>query len=228
MRLIQLNLFYNVLKTTRPLPGWSRTILKYSTSAQSPSDDHAERTLLINKLSFTLTEEDIVKAFKPIGGVSKVKIERDIKNPDSATESIGKSKGYGQIEFETAELAKQALHEMQGLVLNNLPITIRPLSELKVSTSSNQAGYHILYIRNLPYSTTESDIMDVFGPLQAIRCGLARAPITQYSLGYGFIRFSNAEAAVKALRVTKGTMFKDRRAKISLAKPESHGYKYIV
>lgn len=175
------------------------------------------RTLLINRLAFNLGDEDLKKVFQSFGTIEKILI---------STDTITKrSKGHGEIIFSTALSAKRAFQQMQGYVMNDLPIRLLLKSDRKIR---QQIKYDILCIKNLPYDITESDIMSVLVRHQALRCGLVKSPITNENLGYGFVRFSSAEAAVKALNDLKDLNFKGRKVKLSCAEPKQHHYEYIV
>ncbi|VEU23768.1 DEKNAAC104796 [Brettanomyces naardenensis] len=196
---------------------WSRSF-HVSASAQNHSGA-ADRTLLLNKLAFDLTEPEIRQAFKPIGGVESVSVERDPKTL--------KSRGHGSIVFESPDLAKRASMEMQGLVLHNLPIIVKVKSESRYR-GLEEKKYEILYIKNLPYEATEEQVLQVFAPYQALRCGLGRAPVTEKNLGYGFVRFGSKEAAYEALKKTRDVSVGGRRIKVAFAEPKVNNYRYIV
>ncbi len=179
----------------------------------------ANQKLVLSKLAFDLEEEELKKAFEPIGGVTSVEIARNPKT--------GKSRGYGTMVFETAQLAKRASIEMQGLVLHNKPIITRVKSEMRYEGIQSKK-YEILHIKNLPYDMTNEDLLKLFAPYEALRSGIAKAPITRKNLGYGYVRFSSANSAHRALLKTKGLTFHDRKLKIAFAEPKYHNYRFIV
>ncbi|QPG72955.1 hypothetical protein FOA43_000259 [Brettanomyces nanus] len=178
-----------------------------------------DRTLLLNRLAFDLTEDEIEKAFAPIGGISSVHIECDDKT--------SKSRGYGRIVFEDANRAKRASVEMQGLVIHNMPIKVSVKSESRYK-GLDEKKYEILYIKNLPYDVTEDEVLHLFAPYEALRCGLSRAPVTKKNLGYGFVRFGSKETAYNALQKTRDITLRDRKIKVAFAQPKVNNYRYIV
>lgn len=175
------------------------------------------RTLLVNKLALNLKDEDLKKVFQSFGTIEKFSISIDT--------GTNRSKGHGEIVFSTALSAKRAFQQMQGYVMNDFPIRLLLKSDRK---NHQRIQYDVLCIKNLPYDITESDIMSVFVRHQALRCGLIKAPVTHRSLGYGFVRFSSAEAAEKALNELKDLKIKGRKIKLSCAEPKQHNYEYIV
>ncbi|QOU20593.1 hypothetical protein BRETT_000303 [Brettanomyces bruxellensis] len=179
----------------------------------------ADHKLVLSKLAFDLEESEVKKAFEPIGGVVSVSIARNPKT--------GKSRGYGTMIFQTAELAKRASIEMQGLVLHNKPIITRVKSEMRYEGIKSKK-YDILHIKNLPYEMTNEDLLKLFAPYEALRSGIAKAPITRKNLGYGYVRFSSANSAYRALLKTRDLKFHDRRLKIAFAEPKPHNYRFIV
>ena len=80
-----------------------------------------------------------------------------------------------------------------------------------------------LYVGNLPYSTTESDLHDLFsasGTVDSVRIITDRD--TGRSRGFGFITFASAEDAAKAVEKANGTELDGRDLRVNLAedKPE--------
>lgn len=174
---------------------------------------------MVNKLAFDLTEQELEKAFEPIGSVADVEIVKD--------ETTQRSEGHGSIVFQDAQHARRASIEMQGLVLHNLPIRLQVKSEARYK-SLEERSYEVLFIKNLPYDATESELMTIFAPFHALRCGLGRAPMTEKNLGYGYVRFSSKEAALKALKGARGKEIDGRTLKVSFARPKPGNYDYIV
>lgn len=70
-------------------------------------------TLYVGNLSYQMTDEELAQVFSSIGPVTSAKIIRDRMS--------GRSRGFGFVEFETAELAKK------GLELNNQEVKGRNL-----------------------------------------------------------------------------------------------------
>lgn len=157
-----------------------------------------ERTIYIQGLPFSCTEDDIKQFFKEI--TDDIQSIRLPKWHDS-----GKSKGYGHVEFKNAANATKAL-EFNGQYIQDRYVTIdrpqvpRLFAEPHIP-STKPAGCRTIYIKNLPYEITESEISEqfkVYGPIQNIR--LSSWNHTGKMKGFGYIdykREDSAEIAVK-------------------------------
>lgn len=202
----------------------SRNVVKsvtkdHSTRLPIPTGVPANRILLLNRLAFDLEEDEIKKAFEPIGGVENVTIARD--------SDTNKSRGYGYMIFKDPKLAHRSEVEMQGLVLHNFPIKVQVKSEARYRGLESKK-YDILYVKNLPYDASDREVLQLFAPYEALRCGLAHAPITKKNLGYGFIRFSSPESAYRALQKSQGVSLHGRKLKVAFAQPKPNNYRHIV
>ena len=88
-----------------------------------------------------------------------------------------------------------------------------------------------IYVGNLPYSVTDTDLRAAFAPFGDVsEVNLISDRFTGESKGFGFVEMpsnSHADAAIKALN---GTDMKGRNITVNQAKPKSdrpsHGRRY--
>jgi RNA recognition motif-containing protein len=81
-----------------------------------------------------------------------------------------------------------------------------------------------LYVGNLPYSTTEESLSDVFsqvGTAESVRIITDRA--TGRSKGFGFVEMSSDNEAMDAIEKLDGSDFEGRNIKVSEAKEKQGG-----
>jgi len=79
-----------------------------------------------------------------------------------------------------------------------------------------------LYVGNLPHSTTEAELRNIFGAYGAIdKITLVTDRDTGRSRGFGFVEMSNASEADKAIAALNGTDLGGRTLTINEAKPKS-------
>ena len=77
-----------------------------------------------------------------------------------------------------------------------------------------------LYVGNLPYETTESDLQTLFesvGPVSTIN--IVRDRATGQARGFAFVEMSDAEAAQRAISTLDNSTFGGRNLTINEAKP---------
>jgi len=79
-----------------------------------------------------------------------------------------------------------------------------------------------LYVGNLPHSTTEGEIRNVFEPHGAVeKVTLVTDRETGRSRGFAFVEMTNAEEADKAIAALNGTDLGGRPLTINEAKPKT-------
>ena len=167
-----------------------------------------ERTIYIQGLPFSCTENDIKHFFKEI--TDDIQSIRLPKWHDS-----GKSKGYGHVEFKNAEIATKAL-DFNGQYIQDRYVSIdrpqvpRVFAEPHIP-SKKPAGCRTIYIKNLPYEITESEISEqfkVYGPIQNIR--LSSWNHTGKMKGFGYIDYKREDSAEIAVKKSGSIILQDR------------------
>lgn len=79
-----------------------------------------------------------------------------------------------------------------------------------------------LYVGNLPHSTTEAELRNVFEPHGAVeKVTLVTDRETGRSRGFGFVEMTDASAADKAIAALNGTDLGGRTLTINEAKPKT-------
>jgi RNA recognition motif-containing protein len=79
-----------------------------------------------------------------------------------------------------------------------------------------------LYVGNLPHSTTEAELRNIFEPYGAVeKITLVTDRDTGRSRGFGFVEMSDASEAEKAIAALNGTDLGGRTLTINEAKPKS-------
>jgi len=77
-----------------------------------------------------------------------------------------------------------------------------------------------LYVGNLPFSSTENDLLSVFsehGTVMSARVVIDRE--TGRSKGFGFVEMSSEDEAVRAVQVLNGQQFMGRPLTVNEARP---------
>ncbi len=77
-----------------------------------------------------------------------------------------------------------------------------------------------IYVGNLPFSTTDDELNDLFSPHGTIKAArVIKDRITERSRGFGFVEMDNDEEADKAIAAMNGKDLDGRPLKVSEAKP---------
>ena len=70
--------------------------------------------LYVGNLTYTVTDRDLQKLFKPHGTVRSAQV---VKDPDT-----GRSKGFGFVEMDTENEAEAAITALSGREVDSLPL----------------------------------------------------------------------------------------------------------
>lgn len=88
--------------------------------------------IYVSNISFSLDEEDLEKAFAEFGSVSSVKIIVD--------KFTGKSRGFGFVEMDDDNEAKNAIKQLNGSDLGGRELQVKEALPKKDNSYSNK-GY---------------------------------------------------------------------------------------
>lgn len=171
-----------------------------------------DRTVYIQGLPFTCEESEVRDFFAEVGTIESMRLP---KWHDS-----GKLKGYGHIQFSSAEDAEKAL-ELSGSYIKDRFITVdrpmvpRALAQDSTTLASKVAekppGCKTIFIRNLPYEVTEAEIREkfmVYGPIMKVR--LAVWNHTNNLKGFGYIDFKREDSADIAVKKSGNIVIQGR------------------
>lgn len=75
----------------------------------------------------------------------------------------------------------------------------------------DDSDYAKVYVGNIPYSLTESELSEIFGRFGVVSDAVIRKGYDGYSRGYGFVEYERRESAAKALSQQAPIIIKGRR-----------------
>ena len=77
-----------------------------------------------------------------------------------------------------------------------------------------------IYVGNLPYSTSDADLRDLFGQFGAVsNTNVISDRDTGLAKGFGFVEMENAEDGERAVRELDGNDLDGRNIKVNEARP---------
>ena len=162
-----------------------------------------ERTVYIEGLPFEANEAQVREFFKSVtsGNVLSVRLP--------TWHDSGKLRGYGHVEFSKEAAAKDAL-KLDGSYLGKrfikvttpmVPRVLQKQQQVDTSKIKAPAGCRTIFVKNLPYDSTEDEISEafkVFGKIQNVRIPVWGHTNQQKGVAYlDFKREDSAEIAVK-------------------------------
>ncbi|XP_047443286.1 nucleolin [Mugil cephalus] len=170
----------------------------------------ASKTLVVNNLSFSATEEMLQSTFEKAVSIR-------------VPQKDGRPKGFAFVEFESTDDAKEALEN-----LNNTDIEGRSI-RLEFSQNSggrdggrgNSGPTKTLFVKGLSEDTTDQTLKDSFDGAVAARIVTDRD--TGSSKGFGFVDFDNEDDCKAAKEAMEDGEIDGSKVTLDYAKPKGEG-----
>jgi len=116
-------------------------------------------------------------------------------------------------------MSTQVLHDPQVETKNEG--TTFESGELKNGFNSTDEDKSNLIINFLPLSMNEPALRSMFQPFGNIaQVKIVQDRQTKLSLGYGFVKFQEAQSALKAINVLNGFQLENKRIRVAISKPQ--------
>ncbi|KAK9365751.1 hypothetical protein V1509DRAFT_632012 [Lipomyces kononenkoae] len=181
-------------------------------SPKLSEDERDQRTIFVQQLAARLRTKELIAFFEKAGPVRDAQIVKD--------RISGRSKGVGYVEFRNIESVQKAIN-MTGQKLLDIPIIVQlteaeknRLARAESSAAAQQAlelqrqqqgdhgPYHRLYVGNVHFAITESDLKQIFESYGNVEFVVLQKDETGVrSKGYGFVQFADRESATSALEL---------------------------
>ncbi|XP_057417519.1 uncharacterized protein LOC130711793 [Lotus japonicus] len=178
-----------------------------------------QRTVFAYQMPLKATERDVYEFFSKAGKVRDVRLIMD--------RNSRRSKGVGYIEFYDAMSVPMAI-ALSGQLLLGQPVMVKPSEAEKnlvqSTATSGAAGVagpygavdRKLYVGNLHFNMTESQLREIFepfGPVEVVQLPLDLE--TGHCKGFGFIQFAHLEHAKAAQSLNGKLDIAGRTIKVS-------------
>ncbi|ORY56916.1 uncharacterized protein BCR38DRAFT_355433 [Pseudomassariella vexata] len=189
---------------------------KRDATPQLTEDERDRRTVFVQQLAARLRTRDLKEFFEKTGPVNEAQIVKD--------RISGRSKGVGYVEFKNEESVTAAL-QLTGQKLLGIPVIVQ-LTEAEKNrqvrttegsgTHANSIPFHRLYVGNIHFSITETDLQNVFEPFGELEFVQLQKDDNGRSRGYGFVQFREADQAREALEKMNGFDLAGRPIRVGL------------
>jgi RNA recognition motif-containing protein len=187
-----------------------------------PTED--DRKLFVAGLPDSFTEDVLRQVFEATGGtVTDVSLPKD--------RMTGRPRGFGFVTLSSAEEAAQARQALDGQIHGGRAISVRAFQAdgsrrsegpLRGADRGDRGSSdRTLYVGNLPYDTTEAQLVELLtraGAGAVLRVHLPVGPDGR-SRGYGFVTLGSAQAATDAIGSLQNAELKGRRLQVKIAQP---------
>lgn len=193
-----------------------------------------KRTVFVNNLSFSASEDDLKNHFEKYGKITHVNVVRN---------NHGKSRGFAYIEYEQEEDTHKAIEENNQLFMNRklevkLSVPQEQRKTEKKEVSGNAAAIACtIYVSGLPKGIGEYEFSVFFSKVcdalmcdvqcgKVISCKVLRDKLTKVGKGTGLLQFDNESGVEEALKLD-GQTWKDNTLHIQKSKyPVPHYHVY--
>lgn len=177
--------------------------------------------VFIKNLDEKVDDEALKQIFTPFGVIKSFVVMKDEQ---------GKSKGFGFVNFETAEDAEKAVkglheHEIEGKVVfvgraqkkSERESELRSkFEQIKMEHMTKYQGVN-LYIKNLDDDIDDTKLRGIFDQFGTITSAKVMSDSKSQSKGFGFVCFSTPEEATKAVTEMNGKIVGSKPLYVALA-----------
>ncbi|CAL9151364.1 unnamed protein product [Musa hybrid cultivar] len=177
--------------------------------------------LYIKNLDWDITDDVLRQRFSAYGNISSAVVMKD---------RDGKSRGFGFVDFESPEAAKNALENLNGSDLGSKSLYVgyaQKRSERDKLLRLRFAGRpehkftkiqgSTVFVKNLERSIDNAALRRLFSESGMVLSTKVIYDKNGLSRGFGFVCFSSAEEANEAVQRFNGNMFYSRRLYVTIA-----------
>lgn len=190
--------------------------------ADRSSDSEAKFTnIYVKNLDTKVDEEALSKMFEEYGKVSSTIIMKD---------NDGNSKGFGFVNMESPDQAAKAVEALNGKEIDGKEIYAgraqkkaereamlrQKFDELRAERIAKYAGLN-LYVKNLHDEIDDEALRSEFAPWGTITSAKVMCDQNGKSRGFGFVCYSTAEEATRAVTEMNNRMVRGKPLYVSLA-----------
>ncbi|TDL14314.1 RNA-binding domain-containing protein [Rickenella mellea] len=188
----------------------------------SAEGDEATKSIFVGRLSWNVDNDWLAQEFAECGEVVSARVQMD--------RNTGKSRGFGYVEFATAEAVEKAValngKEIDGRAVNidkSSPRAPNPEKRAKAFGDVASEPSSTLFVGNVSFDTTEDNLWEVFaeyGEVKSVRLPTDRD--TQRPKGFGYVEFTDLESAKKAFESAQGLDVQGRPIRLDYSQPRSN------
>ncbi|KAA8518658.1 hypothetical protein F0562_016132 [Nyssa sinensis] len=186
-----------------------------------PSPDAKYTNLYMKNLDPDVTEELLKEKFSEFGKILSLAISKD---------ENGSSRGFGFVNFDSPDDARQAMEAMNGSQLGSKVLYVaraqkkaereqilrRQFEEKRKEQILKYQGSNI-YVKNIDDNVTDDELREHFSQCGTITSAKLMRDDKGISKGFGFVCFSTPEEANKAVNTYHGYMFHQKPLYVAIA-----------
>lgn len=167
--------------------------------------------VFIKNLDNAIDNKALHDTFSQFGNILSCKVAQD---------EFGSSKGYGFVHYETAEAANNAIKAVNGMLLNDKKVYVGhhiAKRDRQSKFDEMKANFTNLYIKNIDESASDDDFTKLFEKFGDIISATITRDEAGKSRGFGFVNYTDHEAASQAVEELNDKEFKGKNLYVGRA-----------
>jgi len=151
--------------------------------------------IFIKNLDKEIDNKALLDTFAQFGTITSAKVAMD---------GQGNSKGYGFVQFETAEAVQAAIDNVNGMELNDKQVYVGPFQRRAERSNTGETKFNNVYVKNLAESVTDEGLRAKFAEHGVVTSCVIMKDEEGKSKGFGFVCFEAPEGAASAVENLDG------------------------
>jgi polyadenylate-binding protein len=195
--------FHNVVDAERALDTLNYTAIKGKACRimwkhRDPSmRKSGQGNIFIKNLDKSVDTRTLHDTFSQFGNILSCKVSMD----DQAN-----SRGFGFVQFETAEEANEAIAKVNGMLLEDKRLYVGPFQARNERDSvTGERKFTNVYVKNIPDDVTDDKFKEAFAKHGEVTSAVVMRKQDGASKGFGFVNFKEADQAKAAVEALHGT-----------------------
>mmetsp|Transcript_16594 Transcript_16594/g.38352 ORF Transcript_16594/g.38352 Transcript_16594/m.38352 type:complete len:603 (+) Transcript_16594:93-1901(+) len=140
--------------------------------------------IYVKNLDSSIDNKALYDTFSLFGNILSCKV---------ASDTSGKSHGYGFVHYESEEAAKQAIEKVNGMMIGEKTVQVTMFVKRSERSPSDNDNYTNLYVKNIPREWDEAKLRDMFTEHGEITSMAMRS--NNQGLPFAFINYAEVESA---------------------------------
>lgn len=153
-----------------------------------------EANIFVKNLDPNIDSRNLYDTFSIFGHILSCKV---------STDAQGGSRGYGFVQYESEDAAKQAIERVNGMLIGGRKVFVGHFLKRDRWEQNAEAGDCSVYLRNVPSDWDDVQVQELFAPFGEITSSLVMND-GRSERRYGFINFKEPESAAKAIEALHG------------------------
>ena len=153
--------------------------------------------VFIKNLDSSIDNKALYDTFAAFGSILSCKV---------AVDNNGQSKGYGFVQFDQEESAKNAIKSLNGMLMNDKQVYVGFFVRRQERNRANGSPkFTNIYVKNLSESCTDEELKKIFSPHGTITSAVVMKDSNGKSRCFGFVNFQSPDSAAAAVENLNGT-----------------------